>query len=299
MCTLDGREHGRVSRQLSSVQLRIPSAYVKAVHLRKLFVVHRAEGNDLCACELHQLQVVPVVEVEGLVQGYADLQARALFVSPVEIRLWSFQGLGLGSNIEDTVDVQAFLHDLAYSVQPLDKPIVPGLAFKHRHQSQMSHGKVHGLVPGYDAHDLHACVPLDLFSRLPGVPLTAHFVQDDPLYVDQRIEVHVALDKSCSRTGYGPGVHNEDHRGLQDLGDLGSRSEVALVSFVKAAHPFDHRNVCVIRCMGIDLVNRPLGHEVAVQVSARPSSDPAMIGRVDVVHRHLEGLDTEAAATQS
>ena len=74
---------------------------------------------------------------------------------------------------------------------------------------------------------------------------------------DLGIKVHVSLDQGSSRTGNGPGVHHEDHRGLQDLGDLGRRSEVPLIPLVEAAHPFDHRNVCAILCMGIDLVNRP------------------------------------------
>ncbi|VVB68270.1 Uncharacterised protein [uncultured archaeon] len=157
---------------------------------------------------------------------------------------------------------------------------------------------MHGVVSANHAHHLHPSVALDLCSGLFGVPLAPHLVQDDAFDLDAWIIVHVALDQSRSAAGDAAGIHHENNRRLQHLGDLRRASQVAVVSLVKAAHPFDHGYVRSLCGMGVDLRDRCGGHEVAVQVAAVPAGDPGVVAGIDVVHGHLEGLNFQAAPLQ-
>ena len=82
--------------QLASINLWIPPAYVDPVYLWQRSVMHRAEGDYPRSSQLHQLQVVAVIEVAGLVlsDAYGEILAGIVF----QIKVWFYLGQGLGFN---------------------------------------------------------------------------------------------------------------------------------------------------------------------------------------------------------
>jgi len=65
--------------------------------------MHRAEGDNLCPGQLHHLQVVPVVEVKGLVPGHPYGKAPSGGVLSIKIRLHLCQRLCSPGNLDYAV----------------------------------------------------------------------------------------------------------------------------------------------------------------------------------------------------
>jgi len=67
--------------------------------------MHRAEGDYPRSSQLHQLQVVAVIEVEGLVlsDAYGEILAGIVF----QIKVWFYlgQGLGFAGYLPDSIQI--------------------------------------------------------------------------------------------------------------------------------------------------------------------------------------------------
>ena len=260
--------------------------------------MNRAEGHHFRPGQLHHLQVVSVVEVECLVPGNANFKplAQGVFLIELELDLW--QGFSSSRDIQDAVYVEAVLHNLADPVNPLSKSFVPGLALQDRHQPQVAHGQVHLLISADYPHNLDTCIALYLCDGLLGVSIASYLVEDHSQKLHLWIKVHVAFDQSCATSRDAPRIYNEDHRSLQELGNLRGASYVAFVALVKPSHALNHCYVCILCSMAVDLPDGSLAHEAAVQVTAVSASDPGVIARIDVVHSYLEWLHRKTSASQ-
>ncbi len=295
---LDRALEALVFGQLASINLGIPAAYVDPVDLWQRSVMHRAEWDYPSSSQLHQLQVVAVIEVEGLVlsDAYGEILAGIVF----QIKVWFYlgQGLGFASYLPDSIQIQAFLHDLPDPVHPLLEALVAGLPLQHRHQAQMAHGQVHILIAPDSAHHLHLCIAFDLPYRFVRMPCRTHLIQYHPSELNGRIVVHIPLDQGSTAAGDAARVHHEDDRHSEHLGNLSGRAEISLISLVKATHPLDHRHIRPLRSMCIDLADGSFVHQIAIQVAAASACDPGMIAGIYVVHGHLEGLNLQIPAPQ-
>jgi len=162
----------------------------------------------------------------------------------------------------------------------------------------MAHGQVHILIATDDSNHLHPGISLHLQDGLLGVSVASHLVQDHALEIDIRIIVHISLDQGGAASGNAPGINHEYHRRLKKFGHLSRAAQVAVVALKQAAHALNHRDVRLLRGMGIYLPDRLFLHQVAIQIAAASACDPGMVAGIDVVHGHLEGLNREPFSPQ-
>ena len=97
--------------------------------------MHRAERNNFGSGQLHHLQVIPVVEVEGLIPGHTDANAFSEIILPVEVFFHVRKRLRRPGDLLDAIQVQPFLHNLADPVHTLLEALMAGLALQNRNEA--------------------------------------------------------------------------------------------------------------------------------------------------------------------
>jgi hypothetical protein len=177
-------------------------------------------------------------------------------------------GDGDGQRGEGSLDARGFLgnrDETEVTVAP-DEAVVPAERAENRYPDRCDRLSQHGLMA---------------VGRDP--------VEHDGGQVNCRVEGREAVDDGGDRAGHGFGVDYQEHRCVQEAGDVRGGRGRAVRSAVEQAHdPLDHQHVGALRTSG-EWSDGGGAAEPGVEVARRSAAGEGVVAGVDEVGAHLGG----------
>jgi len=261
-----------------------------------MLVLERAEGHDIGPVLLKQLEILRVIEVEGLVVRHGQLD-RPLLRSLALEDLLGDQGqkLRLPGNPQQQVQVDVAFHRFR---QHRDGAI-PFLVFRHRQQPELALRNVELGHFAQRSQDWQLGGFPDRILDTPPMTVRPDVVEEDA-GDSRRLAVRLEPQGDGSRgLGHVGDIHDEHHRRLDDPSDLGRTSAFAIATAVKEAHhPFNQRQVRAKCALRQHLPQRAFAQHPGVEIAARPAAHMGEVGGIDIVGAHLERLDRQPAGLE-
>ncbi len=283
-----------VGFQLGHEELGEAAADEEAVERRRQGAVgERVEGHQLGALGGQRLEVVGVVEAEGLVARDAYAQRRAGR---------SQGGVGDGgggifvaarsSKLTHAPEIDAAGNQLAHRAHALGCVA----EFVIGHQTEVPLGQREARILGHGAQHRHVGVVLDDGAQLALVARPADVVEDHAADADARVEGLVAEDQRRDAARHAACVEHQQHRQAELGGERGvAVAAVQRQAVVQALVAFHQADVGTAHALPEDLRDLVPAHQLRIEVDAGPAGGQREPHRVDVVGALLEGLHRVAA----
>ena len=203
---------------------------------------------------------------------------------------------GGGSDAGDGIEVDGLLDLGVEGVVP----VVEDGALRGGDEAQVPLRLHQVVAPGQPTHHGQAGGRLDLRLAELQVPLAAHAVEDYAGHAQVGVELLVAEHLGGHAAGHLAGVGDQDHRGVQELGQLcgGTVLVQGRVAVEHAHDALDHGDVGGAGGPVEQLGDHGMGQQPGVQVAGGHAARDGVVRGVDVVGAGLEGLDPPAAAGQ-